>query len=60
NKAVDDNIKKAVDCVKAGSCTQESQNVMTYFDNAEKASKQVVELLSNMLQEEKATRHKGN
>jgi methyl-accepting chemotaxis protein-like sensor/chemoreceptor zinc-binding protein len=59
HKAVHDNIKKAVECVEANTCTQESQNVMTYFKNAEKASQQVVELLSNMLREEKATRHNG-
>jgi methyl-accepting chemotaxis protein len=59
HKDVHDNIKKAVDCVKEGTCTQESQNVMTYFENAEKASQKVVELLSNILKEEKAYRHNG-
>ncbi|WP_415398548.1 CZB domain-containing protein [Sulfurimonas sp. CS5] len=59
HKLVHDNIKKAVECVKANTCTQESQNVMTYFNDAEKASQQVVELLSNMLKEEKAYRHKA-
>ena len=57
HKEVHDNIKKAVDCVKKGTCTQESQNVMTYFNSAEKASMQVVENLNAMLQEEKVTRH---
>lgn len=57
HKEVHDNIKKAVDCVKNGTCTQESQNVMTYFNAAEQASIKVVEILSAMLKEEKAIRH---
>ena len=57
HKEVHDNIKKAVDCVKKGTCTEESQNVMTYFNDAEKASMEVVENLNAMLQEEKAFRH---
>ena len=57
HKEVHDNIHKAVDCVKKGTCTQESQNVMTYFDAAEKASMKVVEDLNAMLEEEKAIRH---
>ena len=57
HKEVHDNIKKAVDCVQKGTCTQESQNVMTYFDSAEKASIMVVEYLNAMLQEEKKLRH---
>ena len=35
---VHNNIKKAVECVEAGTCTEHSQNVMTYFDVAEKAN----------------------
>ena len=57
HKEVHDNIKKAVDCVTKGTCTQESQNVMTYFKSAEDASMKVVEHLNNMLQEEKAIRN---
>jgi len=57
HKEVHDNIKKAVDCVKKGTCTQESQNVMTYFNAAEKASMKVVEYLNDMLIEEKDIRH---
>jgi len=57
HKEVHDNIKKAVDCVQKGTCTQESQNVMTYFKSAEDASIKVVENLNNMLQEEKTFRH---
>ncbi len=57
HKDVHDNIKKAVDCVSKGTCTEESQNVMTYFNDAEKASMKVVENLNSMLREEKAFRH---
>ncbi len=57
HKEVHDNIKKAVECVKAGTCTEESQNVMTYFDAAESASIKVVESLNAMLEEEKVLRH---
>nr|WP_321267336.1 methyl-accepting chemotaxis protein [uncultured Sulfurimonas sp.] len=56
HKEVHDNIKKAVDCVKNGTCTQEAQNVMTYFENAQKASKVVMHTLDEMLKEEKASR----
>ncbi len=57
HKEVHDNIKKAVNCVESGTCTQESQNVMTYFNYAEEASKKVIEVLDNLLQEERAVRH---
>ena len=57
HKTVHDSIKKAVNCVQKGTCTQESQNVMTYFHDAEEASKKVIENLNNMLQEEKSNRH---
>jgi len=57
HKEVHDNIKKAVNCVAKGTCTEESQNVMTYFNDAEKASMKVVDNLNSMLQEEKAMRY---
>jgi len=57
HKDVHENIKKAVACVKAGTCTQESKNIMTYFKEAEKASHQVTEILSNLLHEERDIRH---
>jgi len=60
HKAVHDNIKKAVDCVQKGTCTEEANNVMTYFESAEKASIQVVENLNEMLREEKALRYLNN
>jgi len=55
---VHDNIKKAVECVEAGTCTEHSQNVMTYFDAAENASMRVMDTLNSMLDEEKEMRHK--
>jgi len=57
HREVHENIQKAVECVKKGSCTKESENVMTYFNRAEEASRKVVRLLSSMLVEEKAQRH---
>jgi len=57
HQAVHDNIKKAVHCVREGTCTQESQNVMTYFHAAEEASREVVTLLSALINEEKSIRH---
>jgi len=50
-------IHQAVDCVKNGTCTQEAQNVMTYFKSAEDASLKVIEYLDAMLSEEKNARH---
>ncbi|WP_373026700.1 CZB domain-containing protein [Sulfurimonas sp.] len=58
HKEVHDSIKKAIDCVTKGTCTQEAKNVMTYFVNAEKASGEVTQILSSMLQEERTSRHK--
>jgi len=57
HKEVHDSIKKAVDCVIKGTCTQEAQNVMTYFNTAETASSEVLKHLDSMLQEEKTKRH---
>jgi len=57
HKEVHDNIHKAVKCVVEGTCTEHSQNVMTYFDSAEKASQKVIANLNAMLDEEKSIRH---
>ena len=57
HKSVHDNIKKAVECVQKDTCTTESQNVMTYFDAAEESSKEVMLILSSLIQEEKVIRH---
>jgi len=57
HKEVHDSIKKAVKCVIDGTCTEHSENVMTYFNEAEKASMKVVENLNAMLEEEKSYRH---
>ena len=56
HKEVHESIQKAVKCVQEGTCAQHSENVMTYFENAEKASIKVMENLNNMLEEEKALR----
>ncbi|HIP20702.1 MAG TPA: chemotaxis protein, partial [Sulfurimonas sp.] len=58
HKAVHDNIKKAVECVIAGTCTEHSQNVMTYFKSAENASQEVIQTLDAMLEEEKEIRRR--
>ncbi|TKI68693.1 chemotaxis protein [Sulfurimonas crateris] len=56
HKAVHDNILLAVNCVTAGTCGQESKNVMTYFKDAEHASREVIDILNAMLNEEQAKR----
>ena len=58
--AVHENIQKAVHCVQEGTCTKESQNVMTFFNAAEEASKEVVAVLSELLIEEKELRYKNS
>jgi len=55
---VHDNIIKAVKCVEEGSCLVEVNNVITYFDRAEKASSDVIVILDKMLSEEKDIREK--
>ena len=57
HKLVHDNIKSAVDCVQQGTCTEKSQNVMTFFNEAERASRDVVDVLSALIEEEKTIRH---
>jgi methyl-accepting chemotaxis protein len=59
HKTVHDNIKKAVTCVKSGNCTQDAQNIMEYFEKAEKASSEVVEVLSALLHEESSLRRQS-
>ena len=56
HKLVHDNILAAVHCVEAHSCSQESENVMTYFKRAEEASREVIDILGAMLKEEKQYR----
>lgn len=58
HKAVHDNILSAVKCVSSGTCGTESKNIMTYFQEAERASHDVVEILNAMLNEERQTRLK--
>ncbi|MDD2781243.1 methyl-accepting chemotaxis protein [Sulfuricurvum sp.] len=56
HKAVHENILAAIQCVKTNTCSQESANIMTYFKKAEAASKEVVDTLSAMLNEERQSR----
>ncbi|MFA6628245.1 MAG: methyl-accepting chemotaxis protein [Sulfuricurvum sp.] len=56
HKLVHDNIIAAVNCVKANSCGKEAKNVMTYFQDAEKASRAVIDTLNSMLLEERQKR----
>lgn len=57
HKLVHDNILSAVKCVTSGTCGQESKNVMTYFKNAEAASRIVIDVLNTMLLEERQKRN---
>jgi len=57
HKSVHDNIKQAVHCVETGTCTQEANNVMKFFDAAEESSKEIISLLGAILHEEKTMRH---
>lgn len=56
HKLVHDNILSAIQCVTDGTCGQESKNVMTYFSNAESASRDVINTLDAMLNEERQNR----
>lgn len=56
HKLVHDNILAAVKCVASGTCGTQSTNVMSYFKNAEDASREVANILSAMLIEEKQKR----
>lgn len=56
HKTVHDNILSAVHCVSEGKCAKESKNVITYFINAENASRKVIETLNAMLIEERQKR----
>ncbi|MGD9970179.1 MAG: methyl-accepting chemotaxis protein [Sulfuricurvum sp.] len=58
HKAVHDNIRAAIDCVERNTCSEESENVITYFKRAEEASRSVIEVLGEMLIEEKQNRSK--
>lgn len=56
HKTVHDNIIAAVECVRQNSCSQEAENVMTYFNRAEQASGEVISVLNAMLSEEQGLR----
>lgn len=57
HKSVHDNIIAAVKCVQANTCTQEAKNVMSYFKDAESASREVIAALNAMLIEEREKRN---
>jgi methyl-accepting chemotaxis protein len=57
HKDVHDYIHKAVECVKNKTCVEESENVKTYFVEAQKASQKVSDILNDILNEEKNYRH---
>lgn len=59
HKTVHDNILAAIECVKTNTCTEESENVMTYFKRAEAASSEVISVLGAILIEERERRQKG-
>lgn len=56
HKTVHDRIHDAIHCVKSGTCGENATNVMTYFRDAETASREVFNLLSSMLVEERQKR----
>lgn len=56
HKSVHDNILLAINCVQAGTCAEESSNVMNYFKDAEHASLVLINTLNAMLHEERQTR----
>lgn len=56
HKVVHDRIHDAIHCVKSGTCGEKSTNVMTYFRDAESASRDVFSLLTSMLDEERRKR----
>jgi methyl-accepting chemotaxis protein len=56
HKVVHDRIHDAIHCVKSGTCGEKATNVMTYFRDAESASRDVFTLLTSMLSEERQKR----
>jgi chromosome segregation ATPase len=58
HKTVHDRIHDAIHCVKSGTCGEKSTNVMTYFREAELASREVFTILTSLLSEERQKRLK--
>jgi methyl-accepting chemotaxis protein len=58
HKSVHESIQKAIECVKNNTCVADSENIVSYFKDAEKSSKEVKSILSAMLNEERDIRHK--
>jgi methyl-accepting chemotaxis protein len=59
HKIVHDRIHDAIHCVKSGTCGEKSTNVMTYFREAESASRDVFSILTTLLHEERQRRLKS-
>lgn len=58
HKIIHDRIHDAIDCVKSGTCGEKTDNVISYFRDAEAGSRDVFNLLSTLLTEEKQKRSK--
>ncbi len=56
HKVVHDRIHDAIHCVQSGTCGEKANSVMSYFKDAESASRDVFSLLSAMLGEERQKR----
>lgn len=56
HKSVHENIIAAVNCLKTNTSGQESKNIMSHFQDAEKGSREVIETLNMMLMEERQSR----
>jgi len=56
HKMVHENILAAVNCITANTCLEEADNVKRYFEKAESASREVVDVLGAMLVEERRSR----
>ncbi len=56
HQKVHENIISAIKCVEEGSCLVKADNIIVYFQNAEEASKGVIQTLDNMLAEERESR----
>lgn len=59
HRSVHENIHKAIECVSNGRCIQDADALIEYFKRAEQASKEVMDLLSAMLAEERKSRTKA-
>jgi len=54
HKKVHESVNEALECVKNGNCLNDINYVKNLFENAEKASKELFEILNNMLDEKES------